>query len=371
MRPSRVSGVALAVAATLGVAACGGSSTNTNKSGSTSTGTPSGGTSGSGGTINGAGSTFAAPIYQQWGADVASKGLNVNYQANGSGAGVAALQAGTVDFAGSDPPMKPPEIKAAKGPVQHFPIALGAITLSYNVPGLKTGLKLDGPTIANIYLGKIKSWNDPAIKALNPGLSLPNTAITPVYRSDSSGTTAEFTQYLSDVSPAWKSQVGQGKIVKFPTGTGAKGTAGVAASVQQTSGAIGYVEYAYALQNGFKYASVKNSKGIYILPSLASTTAAGVGIKIPPDLTISAINSPNATAYPIAGQTFMIVYKDMCKTGISPSTAKAVKAFIVYGLGPAGQSTVQKLSYAPLSPSILKAVSAKIAALSCNGSPIP
>jgi phosphate transport system substrate-binding protein len=364
MRDSRVIEVASALAATLAIAACG-SSSNT-----TSTTSTSGGSAGAGGSITGAGSTFAAPIYQQWGADLASKGLNVNYQANGSGSGVAALQSGTVDFAGSDPPMSAAEIAAAKGPVQHFPIALGAITMSYNVPGLKTGLKLDGPTIANIYLGKIKNWNDPAIKTLNPGISLPNLAITPVYRSDSSGTTAEYTLFLSDTSPVWKSQIGSGKIVKFPTGTGAKGTAGVAASVQQTSGAIGYVEYAYALQNGFKYASVKNSKGAFILPSLASTTAAGNGIKIPADLTISAINSPNATAYPLAGQTFLIVYKDMCKAGVSPSVAAAVKRFITYGIGPAGQATAQKLSYAPLSPPIQQAATAKIATLLCNGSPL-
>ena len=369
MRTSRVAAVALAVAALLVVAACG-SSSNTTSSGGASTSTGSSTPPGGSVSITGAGSTFAAPIYQQWGANVASQGLSVNYQANGSGAGVAALQAGTVDFAGSDPPMKPTEIKAAKGPVQHFPIALGAITLSYNVPGLKTGLKLDGPTIANIYLGKIKSWNDPAIKALNPGVSLPGTAITPVYRSDSSGTTAEFTLFLTDTSPAWKSHIGSNKIVKFPTGTGAKGTAGVAASVQQTSGSIGYVEFAYAQQGGFKYASVKNSKGSFILPSLASTTAAGVGIKIPPDLTISAINSPNPTAYPIAGQTFMIVYKDMCKTGISPSVAAGVKKFLIYGLGATGQGTVQKLTYAPLSPPIDKAATAKIATLTCNGSPL-
>jgi phosphate transport system substrate-binding protein len=370
MRTSRIIEVALAVVALLGVTACGSSSNSTTTASTGSTGSPTTAPAASGGTINGAGSTFAAPIYQQWGADVASKGLNVNYQANGSGSGVAALQAGTVDFAGSDPPMSPAEITAAKGPVQHFPIALGAITLSYNVPGLSGGLKLDGPTIANIYLGKIKSWNDAAIKKLNPGLNLPNTAITPVYRSDSSGTTAEYTQFLSDYSPAWKSQIGSGKIVKFPTGTGAKGTAGVAASVQQTSGSIGYVEFAYALQNGFKYASVKNKAGTFIAPSLASTTAAGVGIKIPPDLTISAINSANPTAYPIAGQTFMIVYKDMCKAGVSPSTAAAVKRFITYGLGSTGQATAQKLSYAPLSPPIDKAATAKIATLTCNGSPL-
>jgi phosphate transport system substrate-binding protein len=296
--------------------------------------------------------------------------LTLNYQATGSGAGVAQLQAGTVDFAGSDPAMKPSEVKAAKGPVQHFPIALGAITMSYNLPGVKSGLKLDGPTIANIYLGKIKTWNDPAIKALNPGMSLPSTAITPVYRSDSSGTTAEYTAFLADYSPTWKSKVGAGKIVKFPTGTGGKGNSGVAASVKQTVGGIGYVELAYALQNGFTFASVKNKAGHFVEPSLTSTSAAGLGIKVPSDLTISVINSPNPSAYPIAGQTFLIVYKDMCKAGVSSSTAAGVKKLITYGLGAEGQATVKKLFYAPLAGPIDKAATAKIATLTCNGSPI-
>src|SRR5205807_806313 len=183
----------------LGVAACGSSSKNPS-SGSTA-----------GGTLNGAGSTFAAPIYQQWGSNLKSQGLTVNYASVGSGTGVADLQTATADFAGDDGALKPADKSKMKGPVLQFPVAFGSITVSYNLPGVKSGLKLDGPTIANIFMGKIKTWNDPAIKALNPGVNLPSTAIAVAHRSDSSGTTQGFTKYLSDVSPAWKSSIGSDK----------------------------------------------------------------------------------------------------------------------------------------------------------------
>jgi phosphate transport system substrate-binding protein len=378
LTPRRIAAACTAIASLLAIAACGSSSSSSSSSSgsasSSSSSTPagsSGGSSGSG-TINGAGSTLAAPIYQQWGSTLASQGLTVNYQANGSGAGVAALQAGTVDFAGSDPPMKPSEIAAAKGPVAQFPIAFGAIVVSYNLSGVKSGLKLDGPTLANIFLGKVKTWNDAAIKALNPGITLPSTPITIVHRSDASGTTKGFTTFLSDYSPAWTAAAGKpDKIVRWTTGsTGAKGNAGVAAAIKQTAGAIGYLDQAYALQNGFPYASVKNSAGKFILPTLEATSAAAVGIKIPPDLTISTINSPNPTAYPIVSQTFLIVYKDMCKAGVPQSHAGGVKKFITYGLG-TGQAVEKQLSYAPLPPAILSKDQAQLSALTCNGSPLP
>ncbi len=371
MRTSRIGAVALAVAASLGVAACGSSSSSSSSSSGGASSASSSSSSGSSPvTINGAGSTFAAPIYQQFSSDLSSQGLTLNYNAVGSGAGVTQLQAGTIDFAGSDPAMKDAEIKAAKGPVVHFPLAFGSITISYNLPGVKSGLKLDGATIADIYLGKIKTWNDPAIASLNPGLTLPSTAITPVYRSDSSGTTSEYTAFLAAYSPTWKSSVGAGKAVKFPTGTGGKGNAGVAAAVKQTVGGVGYVELAYALQNNFTFAAVKNASGAYVLPALASTSAAGTGITLPPDLRFSAINSKSAAAYPIAGQTFILAYQDMCKAGLSQSIAGGVKKMITYALGSQGQATVQKLYYAPLPPSIDQAATAKIATLTCNGAPL-
>jgi phosphate transport system substrate-binding protein len=345
------------------LAACGSSNKSTTSGGASK--------SGGSGTINGAGSTFAAPIYSQWGSNLSSQGLTVNYQPVGSGAGIAQLTAGTVDFAGSDPPMKDSEIAAAKakGTPVHIPVGFGAITVSYNLSGVPSGLKLDGKTIADIFLGKLKSWNDPAIQALNPSVKLPSTPITVVHRSDSSGTTAGFTSFLSDYSPTWKSQIGSGKDVKWPTGTGAKGNAGVAGAVKQTAGAVGYVEQAYALQNNFTFASVKNKVGSYIAPTLGSTTAAGVGLKIPADLRFTAINSPNPAAYPIVSQTFLLVYKDMCKAGVPQATANNVVKFLKYGLG-SGQGVLSQLAYAKLPGALLAKASAKVATLTCNGSPL-
>jgi phosphate transport system substrate-binding protein len=306
----------------------------------------------------------------QWGSTLKGQGLTVNFNAVGSGAGIAQLQSATVDFAGSDPAMKPDEVKAAKGPVAQFPVGFGAITVSYNLSGVKSGIKLDGKTLGDIFLGKVKKWNDPEITALNPGLSLPSTSITVVHRSDSSGTTKAFTTYLSAYSPAWTAAAGQpDKIVKWPTGTGAKGNSGVAAAIKQTSGGIGYVEQAYALQNGFTYASVKNSSGKFVAPTIEAASAAAEGIKVPPDLTISTINSPNPAAYPITSQTFVVVYKDMCKAGISQSAASGVKKFLTYGLGP-GQAVEKQLFYAPLPSSLQSKAQAQISTLTCNGSPL-
>jgi phosphate transport system substrate-binding protein len=382
VRTKRLGGVAVSLAAALAIAACGSNnSTSTTKAaggGSTGTGTSaSGGSSGgaiSPGTLNGAGSTLAQPIYQQWGSNLKGKGLTVNYNGVGSGAGIADLQTATVDFAGSDPALKPEDQKGMKGPALQFPVAFGAITVSYNLPGIKSGLKLDGPTLANIFSGKIKTWNDQAIKSLNPGVNLPSTAITVVHRSDSSGTTKGFTTYLSDVSPSWKSSIGADKDVKWPTGTGAAKNSGVAAAIKQTAGAVGYVEQAYALLNGFTYASVKNSSGKFIAPSIEATSAAANGIKVPPDLGISTINSPAPDAYPIVSQTFLVAYKDPCKDGkASTSTAKALKGFFSYAFG-AGQQTLgsggDKLPYAPLPSSLAAKDNQQLQTMTCNGSPI-
>lgn len=354
--------IAIAAILTLALAACGSSSSTT------STGS---GSSGASGTVNGAGATFSAPIYMQWGSTLKGQGVTVNYQGVGSGAGIAQLQAGTVDFAGSDPPLAPAD-KALlkKGPVTQLPMALGAITVSYNLSGVKAGLKLDGATIADIFLKKITKWNDPAIAKLNPGIALPSTAITVVHRSDSSGTTKGFAGFLADYSPQWKSQVGVDKTLKWPTGTGAKGNDGVAAAIKQTPGAVGYVEQAYALQNNFTYASVKNSSGNYIAPTLDSTSAAADGITVPPDLGIVAINSPNPQAYPITSQTFVVMYTDLCKDGgMTSSNAKAMKAFVDYGLGD-GQPVLKQLSYAALPSSVLTPAKAAAAKLTCNGTAI-
>jgi phosphate transport system substrate-binding protein len=355
--------LAAALVLALTVAACG----SGNKS---DTGGGSGGSGGGGGSINGAGSTFAAPIYQQWGNALKDKGITVNYQPVGSGAGIAQLAAGTADFGASDPALTP-EDRATfkKGEVTQIPMAFGAITVSYNLSGVKKGLKLDGATIADIFLGKVKKWNDPAIAKLNPGVKLPGDSITVVHRSDESGTTKGFTGFLGAYSKEWASKVGSDKTVKWPTGTGAKGNDGVAAAVKQQSGAVGYVEEAFALQNNFTTAAVKNKAGKFVEPTLQTTTAAGQGVKVPKDLGLSIIDSPNATAYPISSQTFVDVYKDLCKGGLDKGKASSVKGFLDYGLGE-GQSVLGQLQYAKLPAPLLKKSKTAANSLTCNGSPV-
>jgi phosphate transport system substrate-binding protein len=359
----------------LGATACGSSSKSSTSAGSTSGSSTSASSSSSssssvaGGTINGAGSTFAAPVYMQWSSELKGQGLTVNYQSVGSGAGVASWTAGTAQWAGNDGSLQPADITAAKkGKAIQIPMFFGAITVSYNLSGVKAGLKLDGTAVADLFSGKIKKWNDPEIAKLNPGITLPSTNVTVVHRSDSSGTTKGFTTFLSDVSPDWKSKIGADKVVKWPTGTGAKGNDGVAAGVKQTPGAVGYVEEAYALQNNFTTAAVKNSAGKFVEPSLASTSAAGEGLKIPADLGISAINAPNPAAYPIASQTFIDVYQDLCKGGLDQATAKALVSFLKFGLGK-GSDELAQLYYARLPAPILAKSSAAVAGLQCNGSP--
>jgi phosphate transport system substrate-binding protein len=371
----RISAFATAIVVAAGVAACGSSNSSSSSGGSSpSTSSSSSSSSTVSATLNGAGSTLAAPIYQQWSSTLKNQGLTLNYNPVGSGAGITDLQTATVNFAGSDPALKSTDITKMKGPVLQFPVAFGAITLSYNLPGVKSGLKLDGPTVAGIFLGKINKWNDPAIKALNPGVSLPSSSITVVHRSDSSGTTDGFTKWLSDVSPTWKAQVGHGKDVKWPTGTGAAKNSGVAAVVKQTTGAIGYVEQAYAIENGFTYAEVKNSAGSFVLPTITNTSAAAQGIKIPANLGISTINSPNPTAYPIVSQTFLDVYQDPCKSdGADANAAKGVKAFLSYAFG-SGQQTLgqgsNQLPYAPLPSTLASKDNTQLQTLSCNGTPV-
>jgi len=328
--------------------------------------------SGTAASINGAGATFPAPVYEEWGSRLKdSQGITVNYNPIGSGGGIAQFTAKTVDFGATDSPMKPEEIAAAKknGDPVHIPTVLGGITVSYNVSGAPKGLKLDGPTLADIFLGKVKTWNDPAIAKLNPGAKLPSTGITVVHRSDESGTTKNFTQFLANYSPAWMSGPGVDKTVKWPVGTGAKGNDGVAAGVKQTQGSIGYVELAYALQNNFTTAQIKNKAGNFVAPSLQSTQAAAQGLKVPADLTFSAIDAPGAQAYPIATGTFLLVYKDLCKAGATPDKAKAVVAWLNYALGD-GQKVAPQLQYAALPPAIDAKAKAKVAALTCNGSPV-
>lgn len=326
-------------------------------------------------TITGAGSTFAAPLYGQLGTEYKAKTqTTLNYQAVGSGAGVAQFIANTVNFGATDVALTDAEVTQAQavGNPLNIPTAFGAVTVSYNLPGVKSGLKLDGPTIADIYLGKITNWNDSAISKLNPGVKLPNLAISPVYRSDGSGTTADFTQFLTDVSPTWATQIGTNKTVEWPVGTGSSGNAGVAATVSQTKGSIGYVEQAYALQNHFTTAAVKDKAAQYVTPSLESTSLAGQNLpKLPSDLRFTAINSPTVGAYPIASATFIVVYQDTCKAKEVPNaaTAQALKGWLNYLLGP-GQSSMKQLQYAPLPSGLLTKAQAKVDSMTCNAKAI-
>jgi phosphate transport system substrate-binding protein len=325
-----------------------------------------------GGTISGAGATFPQPVYDEWASRFKDKsGTTVNYNAVGSGAGVAQFTANTVDFGATDSAMKDEEVKAAekKGVPVHVPTVFGAITVSYNVSGVKKGLKLDGPTIADIFLGKVKKWNDPEIVKVSGNSSLPDKNITVCHRSDESGTTKNFTQFLADYSPAWESGPGVDKTVKWPVGTGAKGNDGVAGCVKQTDGAVGYVEQAYALQNDFTTAAVKNKEGQFVEPSLDATSAAGEGAEVPEDLKFSTINAPGAKTYPITAITFLLVWQDQCKAGIKADTAKLVKSWLDYALGD-GQKIAPELQYAPLPDPIKQKAQAKVDALQCNGAAI-
>ena len=359
----KIGAIVGAAALALALAACGSSSNTTTGSAAKSTSAT--------GTLTGAGSTFAAPVYMQWGSELS--GLTLNYSPVGSGAGLTALESKTADFGASDPPLKASDVATLSKvgtPIQ-IPMFFGAITVSYNLSGVASGLKLDGTTLANIFLGKITTWNNAAIAALNPGVKLPSTSITVIHRSDSSGTTDGFTTFLTAVDPTWKSQVGAGKDVQWPVGTGAKGNAGVAAAIQQSPGAVGYVEQAYALEHKFTTADVKNAAGNYVAPTLASTTAAAVGLPVPTDLGIQVVNPPGATAYPIVSQTFIVTYKDPCKAGVpgGASSATALAKFLDYGLG-AGQAILPQAYYAPLPPTLLAKSKAAAASLTCNGSPI-
>ena len=365
MRLQRFSAAAIACGSlAIGVAACGSSDDSSSSTDSAS--------AQKGGTINGAGATFPAPIYSEWAARFKDKqGTTINYQAIGSGGGIAQFTAGTVDFGATDSAMKDEEIAAAKskGVPVHIPTVLGAVTVSYNVSGVEKGLKLDGATVADIFLGKVTSWNDKAITALNSGVDLPATKISVCHRSDESGTTKNFTQFLANYSKGWEKGPGVDKSVKWPTGTGAKGNDGVAACVKQTDGAVGYVEQAYALQNDFTTAAVKNKDGSFVEPTLEATSAAGAAATPPADLRFSTIDGPGADTYPIAAVTFLLVYQDVCKAGLDATKAGLLKDWLNYALGD-GQAVAAELEYAKLPDAIKTMAQAKIDGLQCNGTAI-
>jgi phosphate transport system substrate-binding protein len=303
--------------------------------------------------INGAGATFPYPVYSQW-ADAYHKqtGVAFNYQAIGSGGGIKQIKAKTVDFGASDAPLKAAELD--KAGLMQFPMIMGGVVPVVNVPGLMMGhMHLDGEVLADIFMGKIKRWNDPRIKALNPSLSLPNTAITVVHRSDGSGTTFIFTNYLTKVSKSWADKVGNNKSVSWPAGVGGKGNQGVASYVNRIKGSIGYVEYAYALQNKMNYVQLKNHDGNYVAPTAGNFQAAAAGAdwKNAPGYYMVLTDQPGAKSWPITGASFILVYKNAEK----PETTQAVLKFYDWAYHH-GQAMAEKLDYVPMPQSVVKMV---------------
>ena len=310
--------------------------------------------------LNGAGATFPYPIYSKWFSDYAREtGVRINYQSIGSGGGIRQLTEGTVDFGASDAPMSDAEMAKLKAPVLHLPTVLGAVVVTYNIPGVNAALKLSGPVLADIFLGKITKWNDTRIAALNEGLTLPSSDILVVHRSDGSGTTYIFSDYLAAVSPAWKSAPGKGKELAWPTGLGAKGNEGVAGQVKQMAGAIGYVELAYAKQNGLAYASMQNTAGSFVAPTIESVTAAAAGaasnLPADTDYRISIVNAPVADAYPISSFTYLLVYANQPDA----EKGKALVGFLNWYLHE-GEKSAAALDYAPLPPSIVAQLEKRI-----------
>jgi len=302
--------------------------------------------------LMGAGSTFAYPIYtKMFSVYHKQTGLEVNYQGIGSGGGIRQLESKIIDFGGSDAPLSDKDEKNAPAYIVHIPTCLGAVSLSYNLPG-KPKLRFTSKVLADIFLGKITKWNDSRIKALNPGVNLPNMRITVAHRSDGSGTTFIFSNYLSKVSPAWSNKVGYGKSLDWPVGLGGKGNPGVAGIIKNTPGSIGYVELIYALQNNMPVAEMKNKSGNYIKPTLESTSLAA-NIKMPADARAIITNTDTKNGYPISGFTWVLLYKQQKYNGRSKARAKALVKLIWWMIH-SGQKYTKPLNYAPLPKAAVK-----------------
>jgi phosphate transport system substrate-binding protein len=308
-------------------------------------------------TLNGAGATFPYPIYSKWFSEYHNQhsDVQVNYQSIGSGGGIRQVQAGTVDFGATDGPMTDEQIAASKVKVLHVPTVLGAVVPAYNIPGVTQEVKFTPEILAGIFLGRISNWSDPAIAKANPDTKFPNQSITVVHRSDGSGTSYIFTDYLSKVSSDWQGGPGKGTSVKWPVGVGGKGNEGVAGMIRQLPGSVGYIELIYALQNKINYGSVKNSSGQFIKASLDSTTAAAAGVKMPADFRVSITNPPGKTAYPIASFTWLLI-----PTNPTDKTkGKMVKDMVVWALDN-GEGMASGLSYAPLPKEVVEKVKAAV-----------
>ena len=308
-------------------------------------------------TLNGAGATFPYPIYSKWFSEYhrLHPDVQINYQSLGSGAGIQQLKAGTVDFGASDMPLNDELLKQMRSPIVQLPTALGAVVPAYNLKDVSAELKFTPQALAGIFLGHITTWNDKAIADANPGLKLPDKPIIVVHRSDGSGTTFVFTDFLSKISPQWKSRVGSNTSVRWPIGLGGKGNEGVAGMVRQNDGALGYIELIYALQNKITFGSVQNAAGNFVKASLASTTAAAAGVTMPADFRVSITNASGKDAYPIASFTYLLIplqWSDATK-------GKIMTDFLNWMLNQ-GQSMAAQLDYAPLPKSVVEKERAKI-----------
>jgi phosphate transport system substrate-binding protein len=319
-------------------------------------------------TLSGAGSTFVAPMMSDWAKTYnQSTGVQVSYQSIGSGGGISQIQKNTVDFGDADTGMKPAEIAAAKGPVVQIPLLLGAVVPAYHVSGVGPGLKFTGDVLGKIFAGKIKTWNDPAIKALNPGAKLPSEPIAVVHRSDASGTTAIFSDYLTKESPTWVQTLGgatksSSKTIAWPTGIGGKGNEGVSGAVNQTEGAIGYVELQYALAQGTTFGQVQNKAGKFIEPCIASVTDAAQGIQVPSNLVTSFTDQSGPDAYPISGSTYALVYVNQA----NQAKAAALVNYFAWVLSK-GQDMTTDLHYAPLGADLQKLAYTQLSKITVNG----
>jgi phosphate transport system substrate-binding protein len=318
--------------------------------------------------MNGAGATFPYPIYSKWFDEYTKIDPEVrfNYQSIGSGGGIKQITSRTVDFGATDGPMTDEQLKQAPGELVHIPTVLGAVVATYNLPGAPK-LKFTGDVLADIFLGKITKWNDAKITGMNPGVSLPEAPIVVVHRSDGSGTTYIWVDYLSKISPEWQQKVGKGTSVNWPVGLGGKGNEGVSGQVKGQPGALGYVELAYAVKNNLPVGSIKNANGKFVEPTIASTTAAAAGAakSMPDDFRVSLTNAPGDDAYPVASFTWLLVYKDQPNEAKGRSLAK-----FLWWMSHDGQKYADDLLYAPLPGPVVKQIEAKIKQITYQGKPL-
>jgi phosphate transport system substrate-binding protein len=318
--------------------------------------------------MNGAGATFPYPIYSKWFDEYTKVDPEVrfNYQSIGSGGGIKQVTSRTVDFGATDGPMTDEQLKQAPGELLHIPTVLGAVVATYNLPGAPK-LKFTGDVLADIFLGKITKWNDAKITALNPGATLPDQPIVVVHRSDGSGTTYIWVDYLSKISPEWQQKVGKGTSVNWPVGFGGKGNEGVSGQVKGQPGALGYVELAYAVKNNLPVASIKNANGKFVEPTIATTTAAATGAakSMPDDFRVSLTNAPGDDAYPVASFTWLLVYKDQANEAKGRALAK-----FLWWMSHDGQKYADDLLYAPLPVPVVKQIEGKVKQITYQGKPL-